>query len=178
MGLFDDACRPAKNDPAVRALTLSLPRPRPPPDKGPKEKPSTTHPKRPPHQISSLPVRCPKDRPHGQSPSTNPVQRTPAKGFTPRTRNRPCVSAVKNTNLKLSLHRTGTTTVERPHQNVTYVIRESCPHQGSSSTKRARASIPTPIATATRAPHNGPGLSFLPSTGLRKNARGHPSKDH
>ena len=31
MKLFENECRPAKNDPAERDLTFSLPRPRPPP---------------------------------------------------------------------------------------------------------------------------------------------------
>ncbi len=42
------------------------------------------------------------------------VQRTPAQGFTPKTRNRPCADGVKITHLKPPCHRTGTTTVPRP----------------------------------------------------------------
>ena len=108
-----------------------------PPDKGPKEKPSTTHPKRPPHQISSLPVRRPRDGSHEQPPSTNPVQRTPAVDSHPEPQPT-CALAPKNAHLKPSRHRTGTTTVTHP----------------------------TPSTTATRAPRNGPGLPVTgPSPG-------------
>ncbi len=88
------------------------------------------------------PVLCPRDRSHRQSPSVSPVQRTPAKGFTPRTSKRPHVDVIKNTNLKPSCHRMGTTTVTRPTQKVTYVIRGSTfPPQESDPTKRARATF-------------------------------------
>jgi hypothetical protein len=60
------------------------------------------------------PVRWPRDRSHSQSPSTNPVYRTPGKGFTPRTSQRTRVVTIKNTDLKSSCHRTGTTTVMCP----------------------------------------------------------------
>ena len=47
------------------------------------------------------------------------------KGFTPRTLNRPRVSALKNTHLKSSRHRTDTTTVTRS----TKCNRDECPTQ-------------------------------------------------
>ena len=60
------------------------------------------------------PVCRPKDRFPGQSPSEIQVQRTPAQGFTPKTRKWPCTDTVKITHLKTPCHRTGTTTVPRP----------------------------------------------------------------
>ncbi len=68
MGLFENVYRPAKNDPAVRARTLTS---SPPPCSQVSQRKTintVTHIKRPPHQISPLPVRCPRDRSHGQVP--------------------------------------------------------------------------------------------------------------
>jgi hypothetical protein len=53
-----------------------------PPDKSPKESPSTTYPKRPPSNFL-ITRGCPRDRSHGQSPSTNSVKRTPAQDSNP-----------------------------------------------------------------------------------------------
>jgi len=91
-------------EPAVLRKLLSktrpgtpLPLPRPP-----KKKRSTTSPKTSPSSLSS-PVRC-RDRSHRQSPSANPVQRTSAKGSTPRTSKRPRVDAIKNALFESSCH--------------------------------------------------------------------------
>ncbi len=58
----------SENNPAERDLTLTLPHPRAPPDKGPKENPSTTHPKHPPikfpHYQYVTPGTDPMTRPH------------------------------------------------------------------------------------------------------------------
>ena len=81
-----------------------------------------------PHQISPLPVSCPRDRPHGQSPSTNPVHRTPVKDSHPEP---PIDHTLTPTRTRIS----SPLTIARaqrpwctPQRNVTYVIRESCPH--------------------------------------------------
>jgi hypothetical protein len=122
---------------------VPLPLPRPPKEKNYPQPTQNVFPSNFPS-----PVLCPRDRSHRQSLSTSPVQRTPAKGFTPsnpRTSKRPRVDATKNTNLKPACHRTGTTTVTRPTQKVTYVIRgSSFPPQESDPTKRARATFPKP----------------------------------
>ena len=58
--------------------------PSPPPDKGPKEKPSTTHPKMPSHKISHYQCAAPGTDPIGKPPSANPVHRTHAKDSHPK----------------------------------------------------------------------------------------------
>ena len=79
MGLLGNTCSPAKNDPVERTLSgVSSPPLLPFKKKHPQ-----------PTQNGSVsnvpsPIHCPRDRSHDQSPSTNPVQRTPAKGFTPQ----------------------------------------------------------------------------------------------
>ena len=80
----------------------ALPLPRPP-----KKKDQQPPPKRLPSSLSS-PVRCRRDRSHRQSPSANPVQRTSAKGSTPRTSKRPRVDAIKNALFESSCHCAGT----------------------------------------------------------------------
>ena len=126
MGMFDNVSRPAKTTLMYVPWYCLFPVR---PDKGPKEMPSTTwtHPKR-------LPIKSPQVNSvlsQGQIPWSVPIHESsaadPCKGFTPRTRNRPCVSALKNAYLKPSHHHTGTTTVTRPHQNLTYVIRNPAP---------------------------------------------------
>ena len=64
-------------------------------------------PKTSPHQSFPSPVRCRRDRSHRQSPSANPVQRTSAKGSTPRTSKRPRVDAIKNALFESSCHWAG-----------------------------------------------------------------------
>ena len=102
-GLFENVRRPT-TDTVDHALTLSLTPPSPkknihvlPKNVSPSDFPS--------------PVCRPKDRFPGQSPSGIQVHRTPAQGFTPKTRKRPCADFVKSTHLKSSCHHTGTTTV-------------------------------------------------------------------
>ena len=50
----------------------------------PKEKPSTTHPKMPSHQISNHQCTDPETDPIGNPPSVNPVHRTHAKDSHPK----------------------------------------------------------------------------------------------
>jgi hypothetical protein len=78
----------------------------PPPP--PQRRKSTTSPKTSPHQSCPSPVHCRRDRSHRQSPSANPVQRTSAKGSTPRTSKRPRVDAIKNALFESSCHCAGT----------------------------------------------------------------------
>ena len=78
----------------------------PPPP--PQRRKSTASPKPSPHQSCPSPVRCRRDRSHRQSPSANPVQRTSAKGSTPRTSKRPRVDAIKNALFESSCHCAGT----------------------------------------------------------------------
>jgi hypothetical protein len=91
------------------------------------------------------PVCRPKDRFPGQSPSGIQVHRTPAQGFTPKTRKRPRTDAVKSTHLKPSCHRTGTTTVPRPklEHDPRYQSIPLLAHQEPHPSKQAGA---TPLA--------------------------------
>ena len=129
-----------------------------PPDKGPKENPSPTNPRRPPikfpHYQCVVPGTDPMVSPHPRIQCSGPLQRIHTQNPQPTTCQCPQELASEALPSSYGYNHFGVT-----HQNVTYVVRESCPHQGPSSTKRARASIPTPSATATRAPRNGPGLS-------------------
>ena len=76
MGLFENACRPAKNDPAERVLTSLFPVPILP--KGPKEKPSTNYPKRLPlrlpHHQCATPGTDPLSRPHLRINCVDPTE--------------------------------------------------------------------------------------------------------
>jgi hypothetical protein len=158
----------------------------------PQEKRSTIYPKTSPHQISHHQCTYPDIDPKGKPPSTNPVQRTPGKGSTPRTSKRPRVDVIKNKHLKPPCHYTGTTTVVYPNQNVTYVIRKpSSPPQEPNPTKRARATFPTkckPVVCrcddpglSVHWPQSGGQpdyLSLFPSTGSGKHARRHLPKGH
>ena len=140
----------SENDSGVRDLEFHLPLPRPP-QTSPKEKPYTTHPKRPPTESNFL---ITSTFPQGQIPWADPIH-DPREGLTPRTGIWPRTRVLKNTHLKVSLHRTDTTTVTHPtriRQNVTYVVRESCQGPSSNTSK----SIPTPRTTVTCDPHNGP----------------------
>jgi hypothetical protein len=110
MGLFKSARHPEKTDPAERVLTLSLP----PPVPTRKNHPHPTQ-KRLPIKTSSSPMRCPRGRFPKQTQSTNELC-GPRRGFVSRTNKRPRVSTVKNTNLKPSCRRAGTTTKSSPHQ--------------------------------------------------------------
>ena len=76
------------------------------PSPAPPRKKINILPKTSPSSLSS-PVRC-RDRSHRQSPSANPVQRTSAKGSTPRTSKRPRVDAIKNALFESSCHCAGT----------------------------------------------------------------------
>ena len=147
MGLFEDASRPAKNDPDERDLAFSLPRPRPPPTRAQKKNHPQPTQNDPPIKLPHYQCDAPGIDPMVRPPSTNPVQRTPAKHSHPEPAiERALVTSRTRISTPLVIPRTNDRDVP-PNQNVTYVIRESCPHhQGSDSTKRARASIPTPSA--------------------------------
>ena len=99
MGMFDSECH--------------LPRPRPPPTRVPKKNHPQPTQNDPPSNFLITSVMS-----QGQIPWTVPIHESseadPCKGFTSRTSNRPHVSTLKNTYLKPSSHRTGTTTVTRP----------------------------------------------------------------
>ena len=120
----------------------------PPPP--PQRRKSTTSPKTSPHQSCPSPVRCRRDRSDRQSPSANPVQRTSAKGSTPRTSKRPRVDAIKNALFESSCHCAGT--------------------------GRARSdNLPRRNATATCAPAMGQDLrSLAPVRGLSRPPIPHP----
>jgi hypothetical protein len=120
MGLFKNASRPAKTDPAARILSLSLP----PPTH--LEKNIHNLPKTTPPQDLLITNAMTSGRFHGQSPSTNQLH-GPRRGFVPGTNKRPRVCVVKNTHLKSSCHRVGTTTKHFPHQTQPDV----CPWNGS-----------------------------------------------
>ncbi len=91
MRLFENECRPAKNDPAVRAQAFISS----------------------PSQSSSRDPKKNYPQPTQNAPYESSVV-DPGKGSTPRTSNRPHVSDLKNTHLKPSCHRTGTTTATHP----------------------------------------------------------------
>ena len=95
------------------------------------------------------PVYLSRHRSHRQAPIHKSSASDYCKGSIPRTSERPRVDDIKNASVEPSCHCTGTTTVVRPNQNVTYVIREpSSPPQEPDSTKRPRAIIPPPNATS------------------------------
>ena len=100
----------------------------PPPP--PQRRKSTTSPKTSPHQSSPSPVRCRRDRSHRQSPSANPVQRTSAKGSTPRTSKRPRVDAIKNALFESSCHCAGTATGSFQQPSQKERNRDVCPRNG------------------------------------------------
>ena len=102
----------------------ALPLPRPPKKKD--QQPPQT---RLPSSLSS-PVHCRRDRSHRQSPSANPVQRTSAKGSTPRTSKRPRVDAIKNALFESSCHCAGNRTglFQQPSQKERN--RDVCPRNG------------------------------------------------
>ena len=110
------------------------------------------------------------------------------KGSIPRTRERPCVDSIKNAPVEPSCHCTGTTTVVRSNQNVTYVIRESRPEPPRARFFKTSKSKHSPTKrNPVACPHNEPGLSahwpqsgdqpvhlsLLPSTGSGKPALKH-----
>jgi hypothetical protein len=101
MGLFKNACCPAKTDPPERDLVFSLSPPPPRP-----EKPSTTYPKLLPLKTSSSPMSWPRGRFPGQTLSTNQLHR-PSRGFVTGTNKQPRVCTVKNTHLKSPWFRVG-----------------------------------------------------------------------
>ena len=143
---------------------VPLPLPRPP-----KKKTSTSYPKTSPHQISHHQCADPRIDSLGSPHPCVQVQRTPAQGSTPKTRKRPRADAVKNTHLKPSCHRTGTTTVPRPNRNVTCVIRgsRSWSHQEPHPSKQAGANIPPPSAIRPCARVMGQGYPLTgPSPGV------------
>ena len=72
MGLFENSCRPAKNDHVGRDLEFPLPLPQPPQE---------NHPQLTQNNFKSnipSPLCWQRDRCNSKSPSTNPVQWTPA----------------------------------------------------------------------------------------------------
>ena len=117
------------------------------------------------------------------------MQRTSAKGSTPRTSKRPRVDVIKNAHLEPSCHCTGTTTVAHSNQNVTYVIRESRPEMDppprgkffKTSKSKDSPTKRNPVVC----PWNGPGLSvhwsqsggqpphlpLLPCIGVKRSTR-------
>ncbi len=129
------------------------------------------------------PVCRPKDRFPGQSPSGIQVQRTPAQGFTPKTRKRLLPDSVKSTHLKPSCHRTGTTTVTlpKPECDPRYQRIPLLAHQESHPSKQAGPTFPhqaqsgrVPVrwtrAIRSLAPVRrlNPHKSLFPSTGVWK----------
>jgi hypothetical protein len=72
------------------------------------------------------------------------VKRTPAQGFTPKTRKRPRADTVKSTHLKPSCHRTGTTTVPRPkpERDPRYQRIPLLTHQETHSSKQTGTTFP------------------------------------
>ena len=105
-------------------------------------------------------MRCPKDRSHDQTPSTNQLC-GPHRGFVPGTNKRVRVSVIKNTPLKPSCHRTGTATVANPTRNMTMSSEDRVPYQESPN-KTIRTSIPQNQRNRDAYPHNGPDLSTHP----------------
>ena len=120
------------------------------PPRPPKKKNQQPTQKMSPHQTSPSPVRCPRDRSHRQAPIRESSASDPCKGFPPKTSKRPRVDAIKNLSVEPSCHCTGTTTVVRSNQNVTYVIRDAL-RTTKSHLKTSRSTIPPPIAMRSRA---------------------------
>ena len=142
MGLLGNVCRPTKNDHDERDLVFPLP-PLVPSRKSIHNLPKTTS-----HQIShhqyDVPGIDPMISPHPRIQCVGPLQ----KDSHPEPERDHVLVSSRTSISKPSYHPTETTTVTRPNQNVTYVVRESWPpHQGSDSTKRARGTIPTPSMT-------------------------------
>jgi hypothetical protein len=129
MGLFETTCLLRKRLNSTCPDGSSSPPPPPPRNNHPQPT-QNTHPIKFPHYQCVVSGTDPMNSPHPRIQCTHPE---PASDRT---------SDLKNTHLKPSRHRTGTTTVTHPQQNVTYVIRGSCPHQGPSSTKRAGSTFP------------------------------------
>ncbi len=93
---------------------------------------------------SPSPVRCPRNRFPGPSPSVNPCIGPHARIHT-QNRKRLRADAVKSTHLKPSCHRTGTTTAPRPKPECDPRCHESEMHPRPTqelSTKQAGASFP------------------------------------
>ena len=144
---------PAKT-PRQSCPGVPLPLPRPP-----KKKINN-----PPKNVSPSnlpsPVRCPRDRSHRQAPIRESSASDPCKGFPPKTR-KPRVDVIKNAPVEPSCHCTGTTTVVRSNQNVTYVIRDAL-RTTKSHLKTSGSIIPPPSAMRSRARAMGQGY---PPTG-------------
>ena len=104
----------------------------------------------------------PRDRSHGQTPSTNQLH-GPHRGFVSGTNKRPPVSDIKNTHLNPSCHHTGTTTT-RPTQDCDYVVRGSCSPPRSRSKKTIRTRIPHNKRNRDVCPSNGPLTGSVLST--------------
>lgn len=190
MGLFDNTCRPSKNDPAVRVLSLSLPHPRPPPTRDQKK----NHPQ-PTQNAPPSNFLITGELPQGQIPWTVPIHESsavdPCKGFTPRTRNRPRVNTLKNAHLNPSRHRTCTTTVPCPTRMWLTSSESPAPTKGHlqqneqeqhSHTKRNRDACPAQWARTIRSLTPVRGLTHPsippPFHWLEKNARRHLPKNH
>ncbi len=79
-----------------------------------------------------------------KTPPRGTQRKNPCKGSTPRTSNRPRVSALKNTHLKPSCHRTGTTTtVTHPQPECDlrhHIILPPPPRAGFNKTSKSKHS--------------------------------------
>ena len=169
MGLFESVRRPAKTTQQYLPWRLHFPSHAPP------RKKINNLPKNASPSNLPSPVYLSRHRSHRQAPIHKSNVSDYCKGFIPRTSERPRVDTIKNTHLKPSCHRTGTTSVELPkpecdlrHQRILP------PPQEPDPTRRARANIPPPNATRSRARAT---LSLLPSTDVRKNALKHFSQE-
>jgi hypothetical protein len=100
-------------------------------------------------------MRCPRGRFPEQPPSTNELC-GPLRGFVPGTNKGPRVGVVKNTHLKASCHRVGTTTKHFPHQTQPDV----CP--------RNWPGLPAHPSQSGDQPDH---LPLLPRTGVKRSTR-------
>jgi hypothetical protein len=99
---------------------------------------------------SSITSVCSRDRSHREAPIRESSISDPCKGIPPKTSKRPRVDTIKNAPVEPSCHCTGTTTVVRSNQNVTYVIRDAL-RTTKSHLKTSRSTIPPPSAMRSRA---------------------------
>ena len=150
MGLFKSVCRPRK--PTLLNVTWRFLFP--PPPRPEKNHPQPTQ-KRLPIKTFSSPMLCLRGKFPGHPPATNELC-GPRRGFVSGTNKRPRVSTVKNTHLKTSRHRIGTTTWRSPHQMQPNV----CPCNGPG--------LPAhPPQSGGQPAH----LPLLPHTGLKRPTR-------
>jgi hypothetical protein len=145
MGMFENTCRPAKNDPVERVLEMPLP-PRPP------RKTIHNLPKTSPHQDFSHQCVDP-----GIDSWVSPIYEStggPHRGFVSGANKRLHVNTVtiKNTHLNPSCHHTDTVTVTRPTSNVSmsYNGLELCALPPRSGGQPAYPPFLTPARTGLR----------------------------